>query len=93
MVIEHGYLVERYLPDATIEQVADATGRARELAREAGSVTSGRRSCPRRAAASACSRRPRPRKCVSSTSKPGSPSPTSSRRSYPAEVREAEGTL
>jgi len=36
MVIEHGYLVERYLPDATIEQVADATSRARELAREAG---------------------------------------------------------
>jgi len=36
MVTEHGYLVERYLPDATIEQVADATSRARELARGAG---------------------------------------------------------
>jgi len=35
MVIEHGFLVEWYLPDATIEQVADATSRARELAREA----------------------------------------------------------
>jgi hypothetical protein len=35
MVIAHAYLVERYLPDLTAEQVAEATNRTKALARDA----------------------------------------------------------
>ena len=31
MVIAHAYLVERYLPDLTAEQVAEATNRTKAL--------------------------------------------------------------